>query len=271
MSIIGKTDDTRAPISCFTITQNAADCAGFTIREMCMRFQEVNVVVAPSEDATEAIVYGLEAEFPGTLNVQLHDFDTHSAQYQRALDMCTRDWCLQLSSDEFLLPGTDWEKLMNVESDFRDGYRFSRYFCVYGLGYYNSSVYPDIGLRFVRNGKAEITAAEIHEALRLTGPCQRDRIGNIAEHIIDIGDIRTSWHLGIKSVSRHRWYSGDLYNRDYFKRAVKEGGIGNTFQLRKTDGHKFAKPFPPEYAEYMQRMIPVGSAIWKELPCRQSA
>jgi hypothetical protein len=215
-------------------------------------------------------VYGLEEEFQGTLNVQLHDFDTHAAQYQRALDMCTRDWCLQLASDEFLMPGKmDWEERLNAPGI--EAYRFNRYHSVWGREFFDRKVYPDIGIRLVRRGGAFIKQTEIHESLQLTASSVQGKMVTLDEpHIIDIGDIRCDWHLMIKSVQRNHWYSGDLYNRPYFDAARRAGSVDRTFALRKEDGHKTAGLLPMDYQEYMMRVIPVGSAIWKELPCRQS-
>jgi hypothetical protein len=181
--------------------------------------------------------------------------------------MCTREWHLQLASDEFLFPSVNWGIVLN-DTRF-DAYTFNRYHSVNSLSHFDKKVYPDLCLRLARAGTAGIQQTEIHESFQLTDMAARNsRIKQLQTHIIDIGDIRCEKQLAIKGRRRHQWCAGDLHNRKYFKQAGRTPA--KTFILRKEDGVKTAALLPDAYVDFMHSVIPQGSAIWKELPWRPS-
>lgn len=89
----------REPLSVVVITFNNADTLDACLSEVAWA-DEIVVLDSGSSDDTVAI-----AESHGA-RVAVHPFDDYGPQKQRAIDMATHDWVLNLDADEILSPGT---------------------------------------------------------------------------------------------------------------------------------------------------------------------
>jgi glycosyltransferase involved in cell wall biosynthesis len=89
----------REPLSVVLITFNNADTLDRCLSEVDWA-DEIVVLDSGSTDDTVAIARRHGAR------VDVHPFDDYGPQKQRAFDMATHDWVLNLDADEMLSPGT---------------------------------------------------------------------------------------------------------------------------------------------------------------------
>lgn len=89
----------REPLSVVVITFNNADTLDACLREVDWA-DEIVVLDSGSDDATVAIARSHGAR------VAVHPFDDYGPQKQRAYDMASHEWILNLDADEVLSPGT---------------------------------------------------------------------------------------------------------------------------------------------------------------------
>lgn len=89
---------------------------------------------------------------------------------QKAIDMATKDWILQLDADERVTPALAKEILekINNESEI-NGYWVPRKNWFLGRYLMKGGVYPDYTLRLYKNGKGRLPMKDVHEQAVVDG------------------------------------------------------------------------------------------------------
>lgn len=125
---------------------------------------EIVVVDGGSTDNTRKIAEKFQARILSTDNPKIFHINK-----QKALDLATRRWILQLDADEVISEELKKEIIDLKDDGMIDGYYFPRknYFLTSFLK--KGGQYPDYTLRLYRNGKAEFPCKSVHEQIMLSG------------------------------------------------------------------------------------------------------
>lgn len=127
---------------------------------------EIIVVDGSSADKTVEIAkrYGAKV----TVVENLPNFHINK---QKAIDLATKDWILQLDADERVTPELKTEiesKIKNYESRI-DGYWIPRKNWFLGHFLMKGGQYPDYTLRLYRRGKGKLPQKDVHEQAEVAG------------------------------------------------------------------------------------------------------
>lgn len=90
---------------------------------------------------------------------------------QKAIDMATKDWILQLDADERVTPALAKEitAVINDDSKKENGYWIPRKNWFLGRFLMKGGVYPDYTLRLYKNGKGRLPMKDVHEQAVVEG------------------------------------------------------------------------------------------------------
>ena len=101
------------------------------------------------DETMDAVMYYAKAGYE-QVNIKIHKFDNFSAQWNRAIEMATKDFCIYMGADEIIeeLPPDGIEKFMNrtkAHVGVLDRFNLQR-----DTEHYNTRGYPDRQLRVIR-------------------------------------------------------------------------------------------------------------------------
>ncbi len=155
---------------------------------------EIIIVDGTSTDNTVAIAKKFGAKILVTQNHPIFHINK-----QKAIDMATKDWVLQLDADERVTPAL-WEEIKTVISNEREksqgdlsaeprddrninGYWIPRKNWFLGRFLMKGGVYPDYTLRLYKKGKGRLPQKDVHEQAVVDG-----EVGYLQEPLIHIAD-----------------------------------------------------------------------------------
>ena len=157
-------------LSVFVLAKNAetdlSECLNLA-RDIA---DEIVVVVdAGSSDATGDVARAR------TSHVFSRPFDGFSSMKSFALSKCTREWALNLDTDERLSPdlSRQIEGVKRLPQNPMDGYAVNRAPYFLGKPIRHGGWYPDWVLRLVRREVAHYPARSVHERLEVSGATSR--------------------------------------------------------------------------------------------------
>lgn len=157
---------------CFESVKNIAD--------------EIIVVDGQSSDKTTEIAKSYGARIKITTNKPIFHINK-----QMAIDMCTKDWVLQLDADEVVSPKLRDEILSILESEkTANGYWIPRKNWFLGRFLMKGGVYPDYTMRLYRRGKGKLPQKTVHEQAVVQG-----EVGYLKNPLIHMADERFARYL----------------------------------------------------------------------------
>lgn len=159
------TQTTRGPtVGVITITLNEEDRLARALGSVEWA-DEIVVVDSGSTDRTEQIARRFHARF------YVRDWPGYGAQKQRALELASTDWVLELDADEVVSPELR-QAIERVVSDPGDRVGFTVERPMYHLGAWfgTRGWYRERKLRLARRDRARFRRAKIHESLEVDGP-----------------------------------------------------------------------------------------------------
>lgn len=125
---------------------------------------EIVIVDGTSTDQTVAIAKKYHAEILVTTNPQVFHINK-----QKAIDMATKDWVLQLDADERVTKELTNEIKDKISDTDINGYWIPRKNYFLGRFLMKGGVYPDYTLRLYRNGKGKLPQKDVHEQAVVEG------------------------------------------------------------------------------------------------------
>lgn len=187
---------------------NTADTLPVFFKWAIEHFTEINVVVQPNNfDDTLDIIKEWERKHSDVINVKINEFDNFSNQAQRAIDMCSKDWCIILDSDEILgdFPYNEIPTFMSRVNK-RVGI-LPRYNLQKDINHYHTIGYPDYQACIIKmNEGIKFNGKVVDESLEFK---QSDSIVIDAVPIIHFGHIRPSHSLLQKGKDRIKFANED--------------------------------------------------------------
>jgi glycosyltransferase involved in cell wall biosynthesis len=152
----------REPLSVVVITFNNADTLDACLQEVDWA-EEIVVLDSGSTDGTVDI-----AKHHGAL-VAEHPFDDYGPQKQRAYDMASHDWILNLDADEILSPGTrEVIEAALIDPRFA-GFRLPRRERMFWTVQHRLS-WRNGHLRLFDRRRGRMNDVEVHSAVEVQGP-----------------------------------------------------------------------------------------------------
>jgi len=157
----------RLPLSVAIVTLNEEENLPRCLAGLGDLAEEIVIVDSGSTDKTESIARGVGARF---VSVKWEGF---SAQKNRALDLCTRQWILFLDADEVVSPGLAASIRQALASPAgHDAFWLNRRTWYLGAWIWHSW-YPEWRLRLLRRGSGRWGGLDPHAALQVTGKTSR--------------------------------------------------------------------------------------------------
>ncbi len=147
---------------------------------------EIVVVDGSSSDHTVSIAKNFGARVQITNNPPVFHINK-----QKAINMATQDWILQLDADERVTPALKQEihKVLTSNSD-KNGYWIPRKNWFLGRYLMKGGVYPDYTLRLYRRGKGSLPQKDVHEQAIVEG-----EVGYLQQPLIHLADPEFSRYL----------------------------------------------------------------------------
>lgn len=158
----GRSAMSREPLSVVVITFNNADTLDECLRQVDWA-DEIVVLDSGSTDATARI-----AEAHGA-RVAVHPFDDYGPQKQRAYDMASHDWILNLDADEILSPGTREIIEEALVAPRHAGFRLPRRERMFWTVQHRLS-WRNGHLRLFDRRRGGMNDVEVHAAVEVRGP-----------------------------------------------------------------------------------------------------
>lgn len=223
----------REKFSLVIITYNNADTL-----ERCLAAadfaDEIVVLDSGSNDAT------IEIALRRGARVAVHPFDDYGPQKQRAIDMASHDWILNLDADEVLSPGTREVIEYALANPRVSGFRLPRRERMFWTAQSRWS-HRNGHLRLFDRRRARMNAVPVHAAVEVDGPVKtlrradfvNDGDGDIAARVDKVN--RYSSGLVVDKLSKGQRWSGLMmivyppifFLRQYlFKRYFLSGWAG---------------------------------------------
>ena len=168
---------------------------------------EIIIVDGESTDATVEIAKRYNAKILITQNNPMFHINK-----QKAIDMATKNWVLQLDADERVTPALEKEIKDVIESsDARDGYWIPRKNWFLGRYLMKGGVYPDYTLRLYKNGKGHLPQKDVHEQAIVDG-----ETGYLREPLIHLADPSFSRYL--KRFHRYTTFIANQYKQEHLSK-----------------------------------------------------
>lgn len=139
---------------------------------------EIVIVDGTSTDKTVEIAKSYGANVLVTTNPPIFHINK-----QKAIDMATKDWILQLDADERVTKALANEIKEKIEQPDVDGFWIPRKNWYLGRYLLKGGAYPDYTLRLYKNGKGHLPMKDVHEQAVVNG-----KVGvlkNPLEHLAD--------------------------------------------------------------------------------------
>jgi glycosyltransferase involved in cell wall biosynthesis len=196
----------REPLSVVVITYNNADTLDRCLAEVDWA-EEIVVLDSGSDDATVAIARRHGAR------VAVHPFDDYGPQKQRAIDMASHDWILNLDADEILSPGTRAVIEQALAAPRHAGYRLPRRERMFWTVQHRLS-WRNGHLRLFDRRRGRMNAVPVHAAVEVDGPVRtlwradfvNDGDGDIATRVEKIN--RYSSGMVAHKLDRRQRFTG---------------------------------------------------------------
>jgi glycosyltransferase involved in cell wall biosynthesis len=140
---------------------------------------EIIIVDGTSQDRTVEIAKSFGAKVLITDNPPIFHINK-----QKAIDMATKSWILQLDADERVTPELALEiQSITTDKNNKDGYWIPRKNWYLGRFLMKGGVYPDYTLRLYKRGKGRLPQKDVHEQAIVVGD-----VGYIHHPLIHIAD-----------------------------------------------------------------------------------
>jgi hypothetical protein len=232
------------------IAGNTADTLDVFFAWALDNFTEVNVVAQPDNyDDTVDVCQHYANAHDDVINLKIHEFENFSAQFQRAIDMCSKPWCIQLGADE-ILADFPYEKIPDLMA--RMGKKVGilpRYNLQRDWQHYNREGYPDWQRRVIDvHSDVKMNGAEVDETL-CVDPADCAIIESLP--IIHFGHIRPHEALIQKGKDRIKFADADPCDGP----KLKEHGI-EWFEKRNIAWDLAARPVPSLMVKWIDLYLP---------------
>jgi len=241
-------------ISVSMIAGNTADTLDVFFTWATEHFDEINVVVQPDNyDNTLELCQSYDERFE-SIKLMVSEFDNFSAQFQRSIDMSTKDWTIQLGADE-ILAEFPYERLPQMLTRMKKKVAIlPRFNLQRDYKHYNEEGYPDFQWR-VMNRAAGIgmNGKTVDESLNAD---PKDCMVLEACPIIHFGHIRPHEALIQKGKDRIKFADDDACDGP----PLKEHGI-EWFDKRNESWDRVAKTLPHEYVRHIEKYLPSNSVL----------
>lgn len=196
----------REPLSVVVITLNNAATLDRCLAEVDWA-EEIIVLDSGSSDETVAIARRHGAR------VAEHPFDDYGPQKQRAIDMASHDWVLNLDADEILSPGTRAVIEAALQEPVVAGFRLPRRERMFWDVQHRHS-HRNGHLRLFDRRRGGMNAVEVHAAVEVDGPVRtlkqadfvNDGDADIASRVEKIN--RYSSGLVVNKMRRRQRFTG---------------------------------------------------------------
>lgn len=230
------------------IAGNTADTLDVFFQWAVSRFPEVVVLVQPENfDDTKELCSKWEKSNPDIIRVQVHEFDDFSSQKQRAIDMCTKEWCILMDADE-ILADFPYEQIPHIMERMKANLGYlPRYNLQRDINHYNADGYPDYQARILKtNSGVMMNGKTVDESLVDSHNGQTAVLDMIP--ILHLGHIRPTESLKQKGRDRIKFADEDRADG----RQLKEVGT-DWFIARNRAWDENAKPLPKHHAAWVKR------------------
>lgn len=147
-------------LAVFNEEENLPDCLD-SVEDLA---DEIIVVDGGSSDKTVEIARKYGAKVRITENPPIFHINK-----QKAIDMATKDWVLQLDADELVTPDLAREIKDKVQNSDTNGYWIPRKNWFLGRFLMKGGQYPDYTLRLYRRGKGRLPQKSVHEQAVVDG------------------------------------------------------------------------------------------------------
>lgn len=147
---------------------------------------EIIIVDGSSNDKTVEIAKKYGAKVKVTENHPIFHINK-----QKAIDMATMDWVLQLDADEQVTPELSKEIKEAIQGkDAMDGYWIPRKNYFLGRFLMKGGIYPDYTLRLYKKGKGRLPQKDVHEQAVVDG-----KVGYLKNPLLHFADRKFSRYL----------------------------------------------------------------------------
>jgi glycosyltransferase involved in cell wall biosynthesis len=169
-------------LATFNEEKNLPDCLQ-SIKNIA---QEIIIVDGSSQDKTVEIAKSFGAKIVVRQNEKIFHINK-----QKAIDLATGDWVLQLDADERVTPSLarEIEEVINNKSNY-DGFWIPRKNWFLGRYLLKGGVYPDYTLRLYKKGKGRLPMKDVHEQAEVSG-----KVGYLKSPIEHLADPSFSRYL----------------------------------------------------------------------------
>lgn len=148
-------------IATFNEENNLADC----LKSVEGLADEIVIVDGSSKDSTVDIARTFGAKIKITTNKKIFHINK-----QMAIDLCTKDWILQLDADERVTKELKEEIISILKlTKTKEGYYIPRKNSFLGKFLLKGGQYPDYTVRFYQRGKGRLPQKDVHEQAVITG------------------------------------------------------------------------------------------------------
>lgn len=161
-------------LATFNEEKNLFDCLD-SVKNLA---DEIVVVDGSSTDKTVEIAKQFNAKVIIEENRPM--FHTNK---QKAIDLATKDWILQLDADERVTPALSEEIRSVINANEKNGYWIPRKNYFLGRFLMKGGQYPDYSLRLYKNGKGKLPQKDVHEQAEVEGS-----VGHLQNPLIHIAD-----------------------------------------------------------------------------------
>lgn len=190
-------------VATYNEERNIGDCL-YTVMDLA---NEIVVVDGSSTDRTAEVVNKYTQKFIQTENPPIFHINK-----QKAIDLATSDWVLQLDADERVPLELKAEIRKVIDSpDAMDGYWIPRRNYFLGRFLKKGGQYPDKVIRLFRRGKGKLPCVSVHEQIGVEG-----KVGSLKNDL---------WHITNPTFSIYLQHS-DRYTTLEADRMVTEENDG---------------------------------------------
>lgn len=201
-----------------TIIKNSEDVVDTFFKWAVQNFSEINVVLDPNNDDATRIKCATWEDIYQNINLVEHEFDDFSSQWNRAIDMTTKKYCIYMGSDEILeeIPENGIENFMwRTNSD------------VGVLSRYN---FQGDDEHFIHYPDSQFRIIKMESGIRMNGKLVDETLGikahhlmsHLPWHILHYGHIRPVNALRLKGKDRIRFKSDDSCDGEMLEKYGEE-------------------------------------------------